>query len=134
MSRSHIIHIISEYILRGVTLGIYPQLILDILGASILPALGFLSPPFSAIEFSSVFSKKFMVQMSSLETNIATENRPSQKESSLPTINFKGLCLCTESKSSFFLCDLFVPKEPRLSAPGSQLLAILPLKCLAVTS
>ena len=27
------------------------------------------------------------------ETNIAPENRPPQKESSLPTVNFQGLCL-----------------------------------------
>ena len=26
------------------------------------------------------------------KTNIAPENRPSQKESSIPTINFQGLC------------------------------------------
>ena len=26
------------------------------------------------------------------ETNIAPENRPSQKESSIPTIHFQGLC------------------------------------------
>ena len=26
------------------------------------------------------------------ETNIAPENRPSQKETSIPTIHFQGLC------------------------------------------
>ena len=33
-----------------------------------------------------------MIQPTLPETNIAPENKPSQKETSIPTIHFQGLC------------------------------------------